>query len=143
MFSQVLVIVCLLDNTQIGLRRPSSTLLSALSNDWFKGPALSMIPFLHRLVIAVVVIVVQGIHSYVQHGPKEHPGFRLEDNTVSTAASKGGCSFLDRLLTEFLDLASVESRNQIPPEENQQHRNEEGEYKYGTHTAKCNHQSNR
>ena len=105
-----------------------------------------MILLSHQLetaVVAFVVVVVQGIHPNVEVGSKEHPGFRLEDDTISTAASKGGCSFLDRLLTEFLDLASVESRNQIPPEENQQHRNEEGEYKYGTHTAKCNHQSNR
>ena len=143
MFSQVLVIVCLLDNTQSGLRRPSSTLLSALSNDWFKGPALSMIPFLHRLVIAVVVIVVQGIHSYVQHGPKEHPGFRLEDNTVSTAASKGGCSFLDHLVPEFSDLTGVESLHLVAPEENQQHWNDGEGYKCTIWTVKCNHQYKR
>ena len=111
MFSQVLVLVCLLDSTQSGLRRPSSTLLGALSNDWLKAPALFMILLSHQLVIAVVafvvvvVVVVQGIHPYVQHSSKEHPGFRLEDNTISTAASKGGPSFLERLLTEFLNFA--------------------------------------
>ena len=86
-----------------------------------------MIPFLHQLETAVVafVVVVQRIHPYVQHGSKEHPGFRLEDNTISTAASKGGCSFLKRFLPEFSDLGGVESLHLVAPEENQQHRNDE------------------
>ena len=99
-------------------------LLGALSNNWSKDPALSVIPLLHRLVIAFVV-VVQGIHPYVEHGSKEHPGFRLEDNTISTAASKGGCSFLEHLVPEFSDLAGEESLHLVPPEESQQHWNEE------------------
>ena len=89
-----------------------------------------MIPFLHQLVIAVVafvvgVVVVQGIHPYVEHGSKVRRGFRLEDNTISTAASKGGPSFLEHLVPEFFDLAGVESLHLVPPEETQQHWNDE------------------
>ena len=54
-----------------------------------------MIPLSHRLVIAfvafvvvaIVVLVVQGIHPYVELGSKEHPGFRLEDNTILVPSS--------------------------------------------------------
>ena len=88
-----------------------------------------MIPLLHQLetaVVAIVIVVVQGIHPYVEVGSKEHPGFRLEDNTISTAASKGGPSFLERLLTEFLNFAWMESRNEVAPEDHQHWSGEQG-----------------